>query len=89
LDIYEKAGEFDTALEYYKRAEVKYEQAYTEDITSTEVNQVDGDWDDYWGFFVNQIPDFRLIYFRSDGPEENDYRRIKYRILNLKEQMKK
>ncbi len=87
--IYEKAGKFEPALEYYKRSEARYEQAYTEDVASTKANQIDGDWDDYWGFFVEQIPDFRLIYFRSDGPEENDYRRIRYRILNLKEQVKK
>ena len=86
--IYDKAGKFDIAKEYYDRSESKYKLAYTEDPTATGAHQVDGDWDNYWGFFVHQIPDFRLIYFRSDGPEENDYRRIKYRILNLQEQMK-
>jgi len=86
--IYEKAGKSDTAKEYYDRAESKYELAYTEDPTATGAHQVDGDWDYYLRFFAKQIPDFRLIFFRSDGPEENDYRRIKYRILNLEEQMK-
>jgi tetratricopeptide (TPR) repeat protein len=71
--IYEKVGELKTAMEYYKKAESKYEQAYTEDIDSTEANHIDGDWDDYWGFFVHQITDFRLIYFYLDGTEENDY----------------
>lgn len=81
--IYEKAGNLRTALEYYREAESKYKQAYIEDADSTEANQLDGDWDDYWGFFVHQIPDFRLIYFCLDGSEENDYRRIKCRILSL------
>jgi tetratricopeptide (TPR) repeat protein len=86
--IYEKAGRFKTALEYYEKAKSKYEEAYTEDPDAVFTYQVDGDWDDYWGFFAQQISDFRLIYFLPDGPEENDYRRIKYRILNLKGQMK-
>jgi tetratricopeptide (TPR) repeat protein len=86
--IYEKVGKFKTALEYYEKAKSKYEEAYTEDTLAVIAHQIDGDWDDYLGFFAKQIPDFRLIFFRPDGPEENDYRRIKYRILNLKDQMK-
>ncbi|MBU7017769.1 MAG: hypothetical protein HXS44_09680 [Theionarchaea archaeon] len=85
--IYEKAGRFKTALEYYEKAKSKYEEAY-KDPHAVFTYQVDGDWNDYWGFFAQQISDFRLIYFLPDGPEENDYRRIKYRILNLKDQMK-
>lgn len=84
--IYEKDGKFKTALEYYEKAKSKYEEAYAEDPDAVITQQIDGDWDYYLGFFAKQIPDFRLIFFRSDGPEENDYRRIKYRILNLQEQ---
>lgn len=86
--IYEKTGNLETAMEYYQKAKSKYEQAHTEDPTAVFAHQIDGDWNDYFGFFVHQISDFRLIHFRSDSPEENDYRRIKYRILNLEEQMK-
>jgi tetratricopeptide (TPR) repeat protein len=84
--IYEKAEKLETAMEYYNKAKSKYELAYIEDLTSTGAHQVDGDWDYYLRFFAKQIPDFRLIFFRLDGPEENDYRRIRFRILNLKEQ---
>lgn len=84
--IYEKASNFKTARNYYRKAESTYEDAYIED-PATATHQIDGDWNYYSGFFVQQIPDFRLIHFRSDGPEENDYRRIKYRILNLEVQM--
>ena len=86
--IYEKAGDLEKAKNYYEKAKSGYEEAYIEDPTSVFTHQIDGDWDYYLGFFAKQIPDFRLIFFRSDGPEENDYRRIKYRILNLEAQMK-
>ncbi len=86
--IYEKAKSLEKARNYYERAKSRYEEAYIKDPASVFTHQIDGDWDDYLGFFAKQIPDFRLIFFRSDGPEENDYRRIKYRILNLEEQMK-
>jgi tetratricopeptide (TPR) repeat protein len=87
--IYQKTGSFEMAVDYYKAGEVQYKVAYTEDAISTRTNQIDGDWNDYLRFFAKQVPDFRLIYFRSDGSEENDYRRIKYRILNLRETMEK
>ena len=86
--IYERAGEYKTALKYYNRAESTYEIAYTEDLTSTGAHQIDGDWDYYFRFFAKQIPDFRLLYFHSDSLEENDYRRMKYRILNVREYIK-
>jgi tetratricopeptide (TPR) repeat protein len=86
--IYEKAKEFERAMDYYKKAQSKYKKAYDEDPEAVVDHHIDGDWDEYFGFFAQQIPDFRLIHFRSDGPEENDQRRIKYRILNLEEQMK-
>ena len=84
--IYEKAGKLEIAMEYYERAKATYEQAYDEDPSAVYTNQVDGDWDEYRVFFASHIPDLRLMYFRSDGPEENDYRRMRYRILKLKEQ---
>ena len=86
--IYEKAEKFETAMEYYEKSKALYEQAYDEDPTAVSTHHIDGDWDEYWGFFIHQIPDFRFVHFHLDGPEENDYRRMKYRILNLKEQMK-
>ena len=86
--IYEKAGKFEIALEYYKKAKAQYELAYSEKhLASTETVQAEWNWDCYKIHFAIQIPDFELIYFRSDDPKENDYRRIKFRILNLKEQI--
>ena len=64
------------------------EVAYIYEKAAVFVHQIDGDWDKYYGFFAYQIPDFRLIFFRSDIPEKNDCRRMKYRFLNLEEQMK-
>lgn len=87
--IYERAKKFEMAMDYYEKAKDTYNLAYTnEGLLSTETNEKENDKDRYLGFFAHQIPDFRLIYFRSDNPEENDYRRIKYRMLNLEEQMK-
>lgn len=86
--IHEGAGIFETAIEYYQKAESKYEKAHKKESTAVAAHHIDGDWNKYFRFFTHQIPDFRLIHFRSDGPEENDYRRIKYRILSLEEQMK-
>jgi len=91
--IYEKVGKFETATEYYQKARSKYEQAYTDEyLASTKTNIVEyfGDWwNKYYKFFIRQIPDFRLIYFLYEYCKENDYRRITYRVLNLKELMKR
>ncbi|MGD2249794.1 MAG: hypothetical protein PVF58_15405 [Candidatus Methanofastidiosia archaeon] len=86
--IYEKAKEFEMAMEYYEKAQSKYKKAHTEEPHIVGAHQIDGDWDIYFGFFIYQIPDFGFIHFRFEYPEKNDYRRIKYRILNLEEQMK-
>lgn len=86
--IYERFGKLETAMEYYRKTKIEYKEAYTKDIKSTEANQINGDWGEYWEFFTQQISDIRLIHFYFDSSEENDYRRIKYRILNLEEQMK-
>lgn len=86
--IYEKAGRLEKAMDYYRKAQSRYREAYAEDPTAVLTHQIDGDWDRYFGFFARQIPDFKLINFRPDGPEENDYRRIKYRILSLKGRMR-
>lgn len=88
--IYEKVDKFEKAMEYYEEAKSKYELAYTEEyLTSTETHQVDGDWDTYLAFFAQQIPAFGLISFRFVGCKENDRRRIRYRILNVEEKMKR
>ncbi len=90
--IYEKAAQFEVAMEYYQKAQSKYELAYTDEhVTSTEVTYVEffSDWwSKYYEFFLRQIPDFRLIHFRYEHCKKNDYRRITYRILNLEEKMK-
>jgi hypothetical protein len=87
--IYERAGKCETALKYYRKAKSQYELAYSEEhLASTEAVQAEWNWDRYKTHFALQISDFELIYFRSDDPQENDYRRIRFRILNLKEQIK-
>jgi tetratricopeptide (TPR) repeat protein len=87
--IYEKTGKFETAMDYYQKAQSKYEKAHTEEPHIVGAHQIDGDWNRYFKFFIRQIPDFGFIHFRYEHPENNDYRRIKYRILNLEEQMNK
>ena len=86
--IYEKAGKFETALEYYEKAKSKYEEAYTEDPDAVFTHQVDGDWDFYKGFFYVQFLGLRMFRLRVEHPMKYDSRRIKYRILNLEDQMK-
>ena len=87
--IYEKAGKFETAMDYYQKAQSKYQKAHTEEPHIVGAHQIDGDWNRYFEFFIRQIPDFDFIHFRFEHPEDNDYRRMKYRILNLEEQMNK
>lgn len=85
--IYEKAAEFEMAMDYYKRAEANYELAYTKDATSSEVHYVDGDWDHYIQCFRLQLPEILMIDLSFEYFIEFDFRRIKYRIINLKEKM--
>ena len=85
--IYEKAGNFEEAMDYYKKAESRYELAYTEDVTSSEANYVDGDWDYYIQCFYLQLPEIRVIELSFEYFMKFDFRRMKYRILKLKEKM--
>ena len=75
-------------MDYYRKAQSRYEKAHTEEPHIVGAHQIDGDWNRYFKFFTRQIPDFGFIHFRYEHPEDNDYRRIKYRILNLEKQMK-
>ena len=85
--IYEKAGNYETALTDYKKAKSTYEEAYIEDITCTLTHQIDGDWDYYKeDFFRVQFLGLRMFKLRVEHPMKYDYRRIRFRILNLKEQ---
>jgi tetratricopeptide (TPR) repeat protein len=86
--IYEKTHKFATALKYYEKARSKYEDAYTKDPGVVFVHQVDGDWDYYGGFFYVQFLGQRMFRLRVEHPMKYDYRRIKYRTLNLEYQMK-
>ncbi len=87
--IHEKAGNFETAIKYYKEAKAKYELAYTEDPVSTGAHQVDGDWDYYKTyFFYFQFLGSPMFKLRVEHPMRYDYRRIRFRILNLEAQMK-
>jgi tetratricopeptide (TPR) repeat protein len=85
--IYEKAGKFETALKYYEKAKSKYKEAYTEDPHAVFTHQVDGDWDYYQGNFFVQFLGLRIYKLRVEHPMKYDHRRIRYRILNLKEQI--
>ncbi|MGD2249792.1 MAG: hypothetical protein PVF58_15395 [Candidatus Methanofastidiosia archaeon] len=86
--IYGEAGKLETAMHYYEKAESKYEQAYTEDPTATGAHRVDGDWDFYREYFYVQFIGTRMFKLHVEHPMKYDQRRIKYRILNLEEQMK-
>ncbi len=87
--IYEQAAKSDTAMKYYRKAEAMYCLAYAKEyLTSTEVNQIDGNWDYYNEYFFEQLfPENLLMNLKVDSTNY-DFRRIKYRILSLKEQMK-
>lgn len=88
--IYEKADKFEIAMEYYEKSKEIYELAYEEDPAAVYTHQVDGDWDYYKEiFFYLQLFGTRIFKLRVENPMKYDYRRIRYRILNLKEQMKK
>jgi tetratricopeptide (TPR) repeat protein len=86
--IHEKALTFQPALDYYQKAKAQYEKSYTEEVGSAETNYSDGDGDDYLGFFSLQISDWPYIDLPLDNFEENDLRRIKYRILNIEGKMR-
>jgi tetratricopeptide (TPR) repeat protein len=86
--IHEKALKFQPALDYYQKAKAEYEKSYTEEVGSAETNYFDGEGDHYLGFFSLQIRDWPYIDLPLDSFEENDLRRIKYRILNIEEKMR-
>ena len=83
--IYQKAGNSKTAMDYYRKAWAYYREAYTIDVTATETNQVDGDWDFYAPWFSVQVPVDIVLKFRCEHPMKYDQRRMKYRKLSLKE----
>jgi tetratricopeptide (TPR) repeat protein len=87
--IYESSDLYNEALEYYEKAHEYYLLANTEEyLPSSETNYVDGDGDDYAIDFLFQLPEIRMVYYSVNSYIEDDLRRIKYRILNLKEKMK-
>ncbi|MBU7018741.1 MAG: hypothetical protein HXS44_14620 [Theionarchaea archaeon] len=83
--IYQKAGGFDTAMDYYRKAWAYYREAYMIDVTATDVNQLDGDWDFYAPWFSVQIPRNIVFGFRCEHPMRYDQRRMRYRKLSLEE----
>ena len=86
--IYEQAGKIEIAINYYKKAKAEYELAYTEDFTATGAHQVDGDWDYYARCFYFQLPEILKIELSLEYSMMFDFRRIKYRMLNLEEKMR-
>ena len=87
--IYEKTGKFETAIEYYEKAKQMYELAYREDPPAVYTHQIDGDWDYYKEiFFYLQLLGTRMFKLRVENPMKYDFRRIKYRMLKLEEQVK-
>jgi tetratricopeptide (TPR) repeat protein len=83
--IYQKAGNSETAMDYYRKAWACYREAYMIDVTATETNQVDGDWDFYAPWFLEQIPRNIIFKFSCEHAMKYDQRRMKYRKLSLKE----
>ncbi|MBU7023604.1 MAG: hypothetical protein HXS40_05500 [Theionarchaea archaeon] len=61
--IYQKATQFEVAMDYYQEAKTTYRKAYTEDPTATGAHQVDGDWDSYAQWFHMQLPELDMIDF--------------------------
>jgi tetratricopeptide (TPR) repeat protein len=87
--IYEKAGKFEIAMDYYKNARKEYEMANKEEyIISSGAHQVDGDWDYYMKYFSLQLPGIEIIKSITGYFMKYHLKRIEYRILNLKEQIK-
>jgi tetratricopeptide (TPR) repeat protein len=83
--IYQKAGNSEIAMDFYRKAWAYYREAYMIDGTATETNQVDGDWDHYSQWFSAQIPDNIVFKFRCEHPMKYDQRRMRYRKLSLRE----
>jgi tetratricopeptide (TPR) repeat protein len=83
--IYQKAGNSETAVDYYRKAWAYYREAYTIDVDATDVNQLDGDWDFYVPWFLEQIPHNIVFKFRCEHAMKYDQRRMRYRKLSLKE----
>lgn len=83
--IYQKAGDSETAMDFYRKAWSCYREAYMVDVTATGANQVDGDWDSYSQWFSVQIPLDIVFMFRCEHPMRYDQRRMRYRKLSLKE----
>ncbi|MBU7041093.1 MAG: hypothetical protein HXS45_09790 [Theionarchaea archaeon] len=86
--IYERAQRLDEALRYYRKAQAEYETAHKKEPVSVQANYCDGDGDRYYDFFSWQIPDLPYIHLFHDCYEENDLRRMRYRILNLEQKTK-
>jgi tetratricopeptide (TPR) repeat protein len=83
--IYQKAGNPETAMNYYRKAWAYYRKAYMIDVAATETNQVDGDWDFYVPWFSVQIPSLIVFKFSCEHAMKYDQRRMKYRKLSLRE----
>ena len=87
--IYEKADNVVKAMNYYKRAKKEYELACKKEyLASSETHHIDGDWDYYMKFFYFQLPEILMINLLVDHFMKVHLRRIEYRIISLKEQIK-
>ncbi|MBU7039065.1 MAG: tetratricopeptide repeat protein [Theionarchaea archaeon] len=82
--IYQKAGDSETAMDYYRKAWAYYRDAYMIDVTATGANQFDGDWDFYAPWFSEQIPYGIVFEFRCEHPMRYDQRRMRYRKLSTR-----
>ena len=85
--IYQKAGNPGAAMDYYRKAWAYYREAYMIDVTATETNQFDGDWDFYAPWFSEQIPRDIVFEFRCEHAMKYDQRRMRYRKLSLEERV--
>ncbi|MBU7043241.1 MAG: hypothetical protein HXS47_06580 [Theionarchaea archaeon] len=84
--IYERAHSYNEAMAYYEKALEYYLLANTEEyLPSSDTNIDDGDWEDYAIEFLFQLPEIKIIKIFIDRFVLYNPRRVKYRILNLKE----
>ncbi len=86
--MYDKACNYEKAMNYYQKEKEEYDLANTEKYrASSETHQVDGDWDHYAIYFYTQLPETLMINFLEYFMKLH-LRRIKYRILMLEEKMR-
>ena len=89
--IFGKSRLFEKALKCYSVSKETYTLAYSKDHIDSSVSlQEYSQWDMHYReyFFTQLFPDFNIMGFLVETYGNRDFKRITYRILNLKEKMK-